>query len=126
MAINACTKGKCGERELAKELARLFGCTARRGQQFSGLPESPDVVVDIPGVHVECKRTERLRLYDAVEQARHDAADHEVPLVCHRHNRGDWLAIVPLDDLPALAVLLNAALDDALKGAADGTTTNSS
>jgi Holliday junction resolvase len=42
--INSRAKGARAERECAKELERLFGCSARRGQQFSGSSDSPDVV----------------------------------------------------------------------------------
>jgi len=93
-------KGKAGERELSKELTRLFGVECRRGQQFNGI-DGHDVV-GLPGVHIECKRVESLRLYDAIEQAIRDAGE-DIPLVCHKKNRKDWLAIVPLDHLPALA-----------------------
>jgi hypothetical protein len=51
-------KGKAGEREAAHEISRLFNVQARRGQQFCGGPESPDVV-GLPGVHVEVKRAEK-------------------------------------------------------------------
>lgn len=98
-------KGKRGERELAKELARLFGVEARRGRQYQGSPESPDVVADIPGTHWECKRAEKLSVYAAVEQAAADAGD-AVPVVAHRRSNKPWLAIMRLDDLPRLAVQL--------------------
>ncbi len=94
-------KGKTGERELAHELTRVFGVTARRGVQFQGSPDSPDVVTDIPGIHIECKRTERFRLYEALEQAIADAGTG-VPLVLHRQNKKPWVAVVRLDDLPNL------------------------
>ncbi len=103
---NSRTKGASGERELARELARVLGCRARRGQQYSGSPDSPDVVTDIPGIHIECKRTETLRLYDALAQARRDAGTDEVPVVIHRRNRGKWIVILELEDLPVLAHLL--------------------
>jgi len=96
-------KGALGERELARELSRLLGVEARRGCQHHGGPGSPDVVTGIPGVHIECKRSERLRLYEAIEQAIDDAGE-KVPVVVHRQNRKPWLAVVRLDDLPALAV----------------------
>ena len=94
-------KGKVGERELAKELSRLFGVDARRGVQYQGGPGSPDVV-GLPGVHVECKRNEALQLYSAIEQAITDSRGFGAPLVCHRRNGKPWLAIVRLDDLPRL------------------------
>jgi len=92
-------KGKVGERELAHELMRVFGVQARRGVQFRGSPGSPDVVADIPDVHIECKRTERFRLYDALDQAVSDAGSN-IPVVFHRQSRKPWVAIVRLDDLP--------------------------
>jgi len=104
-------KGKIGEIAAAKELERLFGCEARRGQQFAGGTDSPDVTHSIHGVHVEVKRTEKLRLYHAVEQAT-DEGGGKIPLVLHKANRKPWLAIVPLDDLPALATVLYLTLAD--------------
>ncbi len=97
-------KGKDGELELAKELARLFGVEAHRGVQYQGTPDSPDVV-GLPGIHVECKRAETIRLYEAVDQAVADAGEY-IPVVCHRTSRHPWLATVRLDDLPALATQL--------------------
>lgn len=107
-------KGKVGELELTKELTRLFGVEARRGQQFHGRDDSPDVVVDIPDVHIECKRTEKLRLHEAMQQAIDDAGD-KVPVVMHRANHKPWLVIVRLDDLPRLATQLY----DSIKAAQD-------
>ena len=90
-------KGARGERELAAWL-RERDYDARRGQQFSGGPESPDVVCpDVP-FHFECKRNERLSLYPAMAQAIADAGD-KVPVVAHRRNHGEWLAVLRLEDL---------------------------
>ena len=105
MGLFSRNKGKTGERELAHELSRVFGVTARRGVQFQGTPGSPDVIVDIPDLHIECKRTERFRLYEALEQAVEDAAN-KLPIVFHRQNKKPWVAVVRLDDLPRLATIL--------------------
>lgn len=102
MGATSRQKGKRGEREAAKEIARLFRVEAKRGQQFQGSPDSPDVVADIPGIHFEVKRTERLKIWGAIEQAVADAGDN-LPVVLHRANNKPYLAIVRLDDLPALA-----------------------
>lgn len=96
--INSRTKGKVGELELAAFL-RERGYEARRGQQFHGGADSPDVVTDLPGVHLECKRVEKTALYDWLEQAKRDAAPGNVPIVAHRKNREEWVAILRLDDL---------------------------
>jgi len=101
MGKESLVKGKVGERELAAELRRLFGIEARRGVQYCGGTDSPDVVTDIPGIHCEVKRTERLSLYPAMKQAIGDAGD-KVPIVFHRQNREDWLVVVRLNDLSDL------------------------
>ncbi len=109
MGLLSRNKGKRGEREAAAELQRLFNVDARRGRQFQGGDESPDVVVDIPRLHFEVKRCENFRLYDALDQAIKDAGDN-IPVVLHRQNRRPWVAIVRLDDLPQLAVQLYLTL----------------
>lgn len=88
-------KGKAGERELAGVL-RDYGYDCRRGQQYCGSNGDADVV-GLPGIHIECKRTERLSLYDAVGQAERDSRSEEIPVVMHRRNHSKWLAILPLD-----------------------------
>ena len=98
-------KGKRGEREAARAVEEYLGVTARRGQQRVGGPDSPDIIVSIPKVHVEVKRVEKLSLYTAIEQAIQEA-DGEIPLVLHRRNGKQWLAVVPLDRLMDLAVTL--------------------
>ena len=103
-------KGAAGERELAKEVARLFNCSARRGQQFAGGPDSPDIVTSLSGIHFECKRTEHFQLWPAMEQATRDAGEN-VPTVCHRSNRHPWIMVVRLDDLPKLVRILYPFID---------------
>ena len=55
-------------------------------------------VVGLPGIHIECKRVEKLNIYDAVEQSKNDARTGEMPVVMHRKNRKEWLVTMPLDD----------------------------
>ena len=109
MGLQSRNKGKRGEREAAAELQRLFNVDARRGCQFQGGDESPDVVVDIPDLHLEVKRCEDFRIYNALAQATEDAGD-KIPVVLHRQNRQPWVAVVRLDDLPRLAVQLYLTL----------------
>lgn len=94
--MNSRDKGCKGERELAKIL-RDYGYTARRGQQYSGVNGDADVV-GIPGLHIECKRVEKLNIHDAMQQAVRDAREGEIPVVMHRKNRTEWLATVRLSD----------------------------
>jgi hypothetical protein len=101
--VNSRNKGKVGEREAAAELGSLLGVAARRGVQYQGGPDSPDVVLDGVAIHVEAKRTERLLLWAAVEQARSDARAGAVPIVWHRANRRDSVVIVETSRLVELA-----------------------
>lgn len=87
-------KGKRGERELAARL-REYGYDARRGQQYSG--KGGDDVIGLPGIHIECKRVERLDLYAAMEQAGRDARPDERPAVMHRRNGCCWLVTMELE-----------------------------
>ena len=109
MGAKSRRKGKRGELEAAAEIRRIFRTEARRGRQYQGTDESPDVLTDIPGVHFEVKRKEAFRLYGALEQAVEEAGD-QVPVVLHRANRRPWVAVVRLDDLPRLAVQLYLTL----------------
>lgn len=94
--MNSRNKGAAGERELAAKL-REYGYNCRRGQQYSGANGDADVV-GLPGVHIECKRVEKLNLYDAIAQAVRDAKDGETPAVFHRKNNKDWLVTLRMDD----------------------------
>ena len=70
--MNSREKGKRGERQWRDEL-RAHGFQARRGQQFSGSPDSPDVVCEeLAWLHFEVKAVERLNIEDAMDQARRD------------------------------------------------------
>jgi hypothetical protein len=106
---NSRSKGKRGELEWRDFLRENLDCPeARRGQQFSGSPDSPDVVGGIPGTHPEVKRVEKLNLQNAMDQAIADCGE-DVPYVAHRRNRTPWLITVRADDLEAFcrAVLHN-------------------
>ena len=89
-------KGKRGERELASKL-KEHGYDCRRGQQYCGANGDADVI-GLPGIHIECKRVETLRLYDALSQAKSDALPGEMPVVMHRKNNCEWVVIQPLMD----------------------------
>lgn len=93
--MNSRQKGKRGELELAKIL-REHGFAARRGQQFKGGSDSPDVT-GIDGVHIECKRVEKLNVYEAMEQSVRDAGEL-TPVVIWRRNGKPWLVIMRLND----------------------------
>ena len=97
--INSKRKGKTGELELSRKL-KEHGYEARRSVQYNGKEEEGQAdVLGLPGIHIECKRTERLNLYDAMDQAKRDCEGKErLPVVFHRKNNSEWLAIMTLDD----------------------------
>lgn len=100
-------KGKRGERELAHELNRVLGehTKAKRGVQYQGGADSPDVALALP-LHIECKRAETLNAYAALEQAKTDAPDGVPAIVCHRRNGQKWIAIVEVEALPEIAAII--------------------
>jgi len=100
--VNSRAKGARAEREMAREWVRVFGGQARRGQQFAGGTDSPDVISSYENLHLEVKRVEAGNPYVWMDQAVRDAGD-KVPVVLHRRNGRDWLLIVRLEDGPRLA-----------------------
>ena len=93
---NGKRKGKDGELELTRKL-KDHGFDVHRGQQYCGANGDADIV-GLPGIHIECKRTESFRLWDALSQAKADAKDGEMPVVMHRKNNCEWVVVQPLDD----------------------------
>lgn len=94
-------KGADGERELAGKLQE-YGFEIQRGGSLS-FGEVPDLV-GLPGVHIECKRVERLNVPEAMQQA---IADSErfgdgIPALFHRRNRQPWFVTLRLEDFMAL------------------------
>lgn len=104
--INSRAKGAAAEREAAGAIAKVFGVQARRGQQFSGSPDSPDIVSDLD-VHWECKRVEKGNPYQWLEQAVRDAGER-VPVVIHRRNNHEWILVMRLTDAPRFSQAVQA------------------
>lgn len=99
--MNSRQKGCRGEREWRDQL-REAGFEARRGQQFSGGSDSPDVVCPcLPSIHFEVKRVEAGNPYVWMRQAIRDA-EEKVPVVAHKRNHSEWLCIMRAEDFLAL------------------------
>ncbi len=76
------------------------GIEARRGQQYAGGGDSPDVMASgcFAEVHVEVKRKESGNVYDWLDQAANDADLCSTPVVAHRRNGKRWIAIIDMRD----------------------------
>ena len=90
-------KGRAGELELA-QLLQGYGYDVQPGQAVS-YGATPDLV-GLSGVHIECKRNERLNVPEAMAQAVRDADRFRdgAPAVFHRRNRSGWLVTMRLPD----------------------------
>jgi len=94
--INARQKGKRGER-LWRDQLREQGFTARRGQQYAGGRESPDVICEeLSNLHQEIKFVENLNLDKACEQAINDGAGKPW-IVAHKKSNKDWKVTMSAD-----------------------------
>lgn len=93
--MNSREKGRRGEVELSKTLNE-YGYNTERMSQFCGKTGVPDVQ-GLKGVHIECKRVERLIIEKAMNQSRSDARENEIPVVMHRKNRQPWLVTMELE-----------------------------
>nr|WP_317413924.1 hypothetical protein [uncultured Solibaculum sp.] len=91
-------KGAAGERELAALLHKAGYSTKRGAIPYGGSSD----VEGLPGIHIECKRVEKLNVLAAYQQAMRDAKEGEIPVLFHRRNRSPWLVTMGFDDWIAL------------------------
>lgn len=90
-------KGASGELELCK-IFREYGYDCSRGGSLS-FGEVPDLF-GLPGIHIECKRVEKLNVVEAMEQSIRDSERMRdgMPALFHRRNRKPWLVTMRLED----------------------------
>ena len=91
------SKGKRGEREVAN-LLKARGYKARRGQQFKGTSDSPDVICEDLPFNIEVKYTERPNFKRYMEQSVSDCGEGQVPIVIHKYIRGEWHVMLKFKD----------------------------
>ena len=87
-------KGRAAELELSRILQGYgYPVEAGRAQSYGAVPD----LTGLPGIHVECKRAEVLRLSEWMQQARRDADRFGgLPAVFHRRNKSPWLVTMEL------------------------------
>lgn len=102
MGMSQRRKGQAGELEV-RDLVRAAGWPHCHRNFSSGAQGGGDLTQGPAGVHIECKRTERFALREAWRQASKDAdVRGDIPVVMHRWNGGEWLAVLPAEELLAL------------------------
>lgn len=101
MAVNSKQKGARFERKLAS-IFRDYGYTeSRRTAQYCGNTGDASDVVGLPGIHIEAKHQETMRLYEWMAQAKRDAEESGkdvLPAVFHKKNNAAILVTMELDD----------------------------
>lgn len=100
---NSRAKGKRGELEWRDKLREHGWTDARRGQQYCGGADSPDVVGGPAGTHAEVKVREQHAPWEHMEQAVAEAPAGAVPYVAMKRNRKDWLVVLRADDFLRMA-----------------------
>ena len=96
--INSKQKGARFERTLAAKF-RDYGYSARRTAQYCGNNGDAADVIGLPGIHIEAKHCEQMRLYDWVAQAKRDAENTgKLPVVFHKKNNAEILVTMELKD----------------------------
>lgn len=98
--MNGKQKGNRGERSLRDVFKAAGYQGARRTQQYAGnTGDASDVTVpELPRLHLECKNTEAKNFLDWLDQAERDCHG-KIPVVAHKRNRREWIAILPLSNL---------------------------
>lgn len=117
--MNSNAKGKRIEREAATYLRKL-GFEARRGVQYQGGTDSPDVCCDqLANVHIEVKGDERVNLdtkdfLAAYVQAVNDSDKQQAVALLWRNKRTKWRLTFETEKPRYLVTIVG---DDQIKGA---------
>lgn len=100
--MNSRAKGVRGER-LWRDVLREHGyMSARRGMQFSGSPDSPDVVCpELKDWFFEVKCVQALNVSQAFDKAKQDAGT-KVPVLAHKKDHQPWLVTISADTFFAM------------------------
>lgn len=101
MPVNSKQKGARFERKLARIFKEMGYTDARRTAQYCGNTGDASDVVGLPHIHVEAKHQEKMRLYEWMDQAKHDAKENDeflLPAVFHKQNGKAILVTMELED----------------------------
>lgn len=101
-------KGKVGELELVT-LLKENGFDCWRTPNSGAMHYAKGDINGLPGLHIECKRAERIEIQKWVDQSLLDCPAGLAPVVVWRASRHAWRADLPLIDfLPMYRARLRA------------------
>lgn len=120
MAANSKQKGARFERLLASKFREYGYKDARRSAQYCGNSGDAADVIGLPGLHVEAKHAEAMRLYEWMAQAKRDAeagGKGYLPAVFHKKNNAAILVTMELEDFMNLYCEWSAGMElEKMKG----------
>ena len=99
--MNSRMKGKRGELALCRELRKL-GFVANRTVQHQGFGSAGDVSIAGTTLHTEGKLRAKITAVRWLDQAIRDCRRGWTPWVVMKENRGPFIVMCRLDDMPAL------------------------
>lgn len=101
-------KGKLGERR-ARDIVKSWGINARRGVQYRGDPEAPDVVCEAD-IYVEAKWRAAGHPGKWLAEAAVEAPLNHVPCVIHKRPRQPELVTLYAEHVPAFVDAVRRAI----------------
>jgi hypothetical protein len=107
MSLNSRRKGARGELEFIQTHLAPYWPEAKRNLDQFG--DDKRDCLNVAGVHWQIKRTETLRLWDAIQQAETEASATDVPVVAFRRSHSEWKCIIDAGELVALLRLREAS-----------------
>lgn len=108
-------KGKVFERECSK-MIRDRGFDCRRGQQFRGSKDSPDIVSEnLQEFHFECKFKQNLNLWDTLKKCLEEAPE-KLPVIIWKRDRTIPLVTMDFHDWMDLVQYAKGQVDTLNKG----------
>lgn len=105
MSIRSRDKGARFERLLASRFREYGYTNARRSVQYCGKTGEAADIVNLPGLHIEAKAQEQMRLYEWMSQAKRDAeagGGNLLPAVFHKKNHAEILVTLEFDSFMAI------------------------
>ncbi len=103
-------KGKRGERWVANYL-KCRGFDARRGIQYKGGLNSPDVICDELPFNIEVKFVEKLNMEDAFAQSVGDAGNVKIPIVINKKRRVEAKVTIRFSDFVDILQIAHGKID---------------